>query len=131
MIYPRGVDSESLAAAGLLAALSRAAEILAELHHPFVRNEPFSYFVPPAGVRIGTAFTLPDGRELSFTVSIAAADGAFHVDGAVSVESDVLLALPRKTTSSIHDGLAVLDDYAAELAAPAGRFIDQQLDEIV
>jgi hypothetical protein len=76
-------------------------------------------------------FTLPDGRELSFSVSIAAVDGAFHVDGAVSVESDVLLALPRKTTSSIHDGLAVLDDYAAELAAPAGRFIDQQLDEIV
>lgn len=125
------MDSESLAAAGLLAALSRAAEILAELHHPFVRNAPFSYFFPPAGVRTGTAFTLPDGRELSFAVSIAAANGAFHVDGAVCVESDVLLGLPRKTTSSIHDGLAVLDDYAAELAAPAGRFIDQLLDEIV
>jgi hypothetical protein len=125
------VDSESSAAAGLLAALSRAAEILAELHHPFVRSQPFSYFFPPAGVRIGTAFTLPDGRELSFAVSIAADDGEFHVDGVVSVEGDVLLGLPRKTTPSIHDGIAVLDDYAGEVAAPAGQLIDQQLDNIV
>jgi hypothetical protein len=131
LIYPRGVDSESLAAAGLLAALSRAAEILAELHHPFARTEPFSYFFPPAGVRTGTVFTLPDGREVSFTVSIEAADGMFHVDGVVSVEGGLLLDLPRKSTPHIHDGLAILDDYAGEVAAPAARLIDRLLDEIV
>ncbi|MEU8244860.1 hypothetical protein [Nonomuraea sp. NPDC048916] len=125
------MDSESLAAAGLLAALSRAAGLLAELDHPFVRSEPFSYFVPPAGARTGTAFTLPDGRELCFTVSIAVFEGAFQVDGSIVVEGEVLLELPRKTTPDIRDGLAVLDDYAAELAAPAGRFIDEQLDNIV
>ncbi|MEV0596366.1 hypothetical protein [Nonomuraea cavernae] len=125
------MDSESLAAAGLLAALSRAAGLLAELHHPFVRSEPFSYFVPPAGARTGVAFTLPDGRELCFAVSIAVSEGAFHVDGSVSVEGEMLLELPRKTTPDLRDGLAVFDDYAAEVVAPAGRLIDEQLDSIV
>ncbi|NRQ32537.1 hypothetical protein HII36_11900 [Nonomuraea sp. NN258] len=125
------MDSESLAAAGLLAALSRASGILAELRHPFVRSAPFSYFVPPAGARTGNLFTLPDGREVLFAVSIAAADGAFHVEGAVTAEDEVLLALPRKSVPTIRAGVSVLDDYAAELAAPAGRFIDQLLDEIV
>ncbi|MGW0808408.1 hypothetical protein [Nonomuraea sp. NPDC002799] len=124
------MDSESLAAAGLLAALSRASEILAELRHPFVRSERFSYFLPPAGARTGSIFMLPDGREVRFEVSITASAGAFHVTGAITAEDDTLLELPRKTVSSIEDGLAVLDDYAGEVAAPAARMIDQLLDEI-
>ncbi|MEV0623186.1 hypothetical protein AB0I81_58415 [Nonomuraea sp. NPDC050404] len=125
------MDSESLAAAGLLAALSRAAGVLAELHHPFVRSAPFSYFVPPAGARVGTVFTLPDGREVCFAVSIAAAGGLFQVEGSVTAEDEVLLGLPRESMPGIHDGLQVLDDYAGEVAAAAGRLIDQLLDAIV
>ncbi|MEV0381948.1 hypothetical protein [Nonomuraea sp. NPDC050643] len=125
------MDSESLAAAGLLAALSRASEILAELHHPFVRSERFSYFLPPAGARVGAAFILPDGREVRFEVSISASGGAFHVKGSVTAEEESLLELPRKSVAGIHDGLAVLDDYAGEVAAPAARLIDQLLAEIV
>ncbi|TDE20481.1 hypothetical protein E1295_47160 [Nonomuraea mesophila] len=125
------MDSESLAAAGLLAALGRASEILAELHHPFVRSERFSYFFPPAGARTGTTFTLPDGREMRFEVSIAAADGAFHVTGEITAEGESLLDLPRKSVPGLGDALAVLDDYAGEVAAPAGRLIDQLLDGIV
>ncbi|MFC4011034.1 hypothetical protein ACFOY2_27660 [Nonomuraea purpurea] len=124
------MDSESLAAAGLLAALSRASEILAELHHPFVRSERFSYFLPPAGARTGAVFVLPDGREVRFEVSIAASSNAFHVEGAITSEDDALLELPRATVASIEDGLAVLDDYAGEVAAPAARMIDQLLEEI-
>ncbi|NUW33769.1 hypothetical protein HTZ77_20355 [Nonomuraea sp. SMC257] len=125
------MDSESLAAAGLLAAMSRAAASLAALRHPFVRSEPFCYFFPPAGVRAGTAFMLPDGREVRFTVSVAASDGAFHVEGAAWAEGEALLDLPACATSGIHDGIAVLDDYAAELVSSAARLIDQLLDELV
>jgi hypothetical protein len=125
------MDGESLAAAGLLEALSRASETLAELHHPFVRSERFSYFLPPAGARVGATFTLPDGREVRFEVSITVADGAFQVDGAVTAEDETLLQLPRKSVPGIHDGLAVLDDYAGEVAAPAARLLDGLLDEIV
>jgi hypothetical protein len=125
------VDGESAAAAALLAALSRATGILAELRHPFARSRPFSFFLPPAGARTGTAFVLPDGRELTFEVSIAASGNAFLVDGSVTVEGEVLLELPRHRTPGVHDGLAVLEEYAAELAQPAGRLLDQLLDEIV
>lgn len=125
------MDSESLAAAGLLAALSRASEILAELHHPFVRSEHFSYFFPPAGARVGATFTLPDGREVRFEVSIAAASTAFHVEGSITVEDETLLELPRKSVPDIHDALAELDEYVGEVAAPAARLIDQLLDEVV
>ncbi|MEO3869622.1 hypothetical protein ABGB18_12395 [Nonomuraea sp. B12E4] len=126
------MDSESLAAAGLLAALSRASETLAELRHPFVRSERFSYFLPPAGARVGTLFMLPDGREVRFEVSIAATGNSFQVTGVVTAEDGPpLLELPSKTFASIHDGLAVLDDYAGEVAAPAARLIDQLLDDIV
>lgn len=125
------MDSESLAASGLLAALSRASGILAELHHPFVRRESFSYFLPPAGVRTGTTFTLPDGREVRFEVSLTSSGGAFHVEGAITAEDDPLLELPRKSLQNIHDALTVLDDYASDVAAPADRTLDQLLDEIV
>ncbi|TMR97396.1 hypothetical protein [Nonomuraea basaltis] len=125
------MDSQSLAAAGLLAALSRASGILAELHHPFVRREHFSVFIPPAGARIRTAFTLPDGREVSFEVSIAASADAFHVEGSITAEDEIILALPRKSVLDIHDALVVLDDYAGDLAAPAGRTIDQLLEGLI
>ncbi|MGN9785122.1 hypothetical protein ACTMTF_27075 [Nonomuraea sp. ZG12] len=125
------MDGESAAAAALLAALSRATGILAELRHPFARSRHFSYFFPPAGARTGTAFVLPDGRELSFEVSIAVSGDAFHIDGSVTVEGEVLLELPRRRTSGVHEGLAVLEEYAAEVAQPAGRLLDQLLDEIV
>ncbi|WP_043630964.1 hypothetical protein [Nonomuraea candida] len=125
------MDSESLAAAGLLAALSRAAGVLAELHHPFVRSEPFSYLLPPAGARVGTLFTLPDGREVSFAVSIVVTRGAFVVEGGVTVEDEVLLALPGKSVPEIEDALAVLDDHAGEVAASAGRLIGQLWESIV
>jgi hypothetical protein len=125
------VDSESLAAAGLLTALSRAAGVLADLRHPFVRSASFSYFLPPAGARVGTVFTLPDGREVTFAVSIAVAGGAFQVEGEVTAEDEVLLGLPRKRSPEITDALAVLDDHAGEMAAAAGRLIDQLLDAIV
>ncbi|MEU0570239.1 hypothetical protein ABZ297_33305 [Nonomuraea sp. NPDC005983] len=125
------MDSESLAAAGLLAALSRAAELLSGLHHPFVRSAPFTYLIPPAGARTGTTFTLPDGREATFAVSIVARSGAFHVEGAAAVEGEDLLRLPAKSTHDIRAALVVLDEHAAELAQPAGRLLDQLLDEIV
>ncbi|MEO3889248.1 hypothetical protein [Nonomuraea sp. B5E05] len=125
------MGSESLAAAGLLAALTRASEILAELRHPFVRSERFSYFFPPAGARTGVTFILPDGREVRFEVSIAASDGAFHVAGAITAEGESLLDLPRKSLPGVSDALAVLDDYAGEVVAPAGRLIDRLLDEVV
>ncbi|MBB6346741.1 hypothetical protein ACWGH8_41835 [Nonomuraea muscovyensis] len=125
------MDGESLAATGLLAALSRAAELLAGLRHPFVRSEPYTYAVPPAGARTGIAFTLPDGRELRLEVSISAEGGAFHVAGAADAEGDVLLGLPHRAIPGIHDALVVFDDYAAELAGEAGRLVDGQLDEIV
>ncbi|MDP4500803.1 hypothetical protein [Nonomuraea turcica] len=125
------MDSESLAAAGLLAALSRASKILAELRHPLVRSEGFSYFFPDAGARIGTTFTLPDGREVRFEVSITVSAAAFQVEGAITAENDPLLELPRKSLPSISDGLAAFDDYVGEVAAPATRLIEQLLDEIV
>ncbi|MER6576399.1 hypothetical protein [Nonomuraea sp. NPDC001023] len=125
------MNGESLAAAGLLETLSRAAVVLAESRHPFVCSTPFSFFVPPAGVRVGTVFTLPDGREVSFAVSVAVAGDAFHVDGSVTVESDVLLELPRASAPAIQDALAVLEDHAGEVAAASGRLIDQLLEDIV
>ncbi|MFG3441190.1 hypothetical protein ACGF0J_28405 [Nonomuraea sp. NPDC047897] len=125
------MDSESQAAAGLLAGLSRAAEMLAALRHPFVRSEPYVYLLPPAGVRTGIAFTLPDGRELRLEVSLRAEHGAFHVTGTADAEGEVLLGLPRRAIPGILDALALFDDYAAELAGEAGRLVDGQLDEIV
>ncbi|MFC5833662.1 hypothetical protein [Nonomuraea insulae] len=125
------MDSESLAAVGLLAALGRASETLAELRHPFVRSERFSYFFPPAGVRVGATFMLPDGREVRFEVSMVASGGAFHVEGGIEAEDEKLLELPRKSVPGIHDGLAVFDDYMGEVAAPAARVIDRLLEEIV
>ncbi|NUO97780.1 MAG: hypothetical protein HOV96_05335 [Nonomuraea sp.] len=125
------MDSESLAAAGLLAALSRSAEILADLRHPFVRSRSFSFFVPPSGVRAGTAFTLPDGREVRFEVSFVTSDTVFHVDGGITVEGEPLLELPRRSLLNVHDAVAVLDDYAGDVAAPAARMLDGLLDEIV
>ncbi|MBF8191081.1 hypothetical protein ITP53_36310 [Nonomuraea sp. K274] len=125
------MDSASLAAAGLLEGLGRASEIFAELRHPFVRSERFSTFFPPAGARVGVCFILPDGREVRFEVSIAADGGAFHIAGSIFAEDDALLELPRQSVPDIHDGLAVLDDYAGEVAAPAGRLIDGLLDDIV
>jgi hypothetical protein len=122
------VDSESLAAAGLLAALSRASKILAELRHPLVRSEGFSYFFPDAGARIGTTFTLPEVR---FEVSITVSAAAFQVEGSITAENDPLLELPRKSLPRISDGLAAFDDYVGEVAAPATRLIEQLLDEIV
>lgn len=130
MIYAQAVDSESRAAARLLEALSRAAEIFAELHHPYVRSASFSYPVPPAGARIGTVFTLPDGREVSFMVSIAAIGDAWQVEGEAMVEDEVLIGLPRKSAPDVHGGLAVLDGYVGEVAAPAVRLVDGLLEEI-
>ncbi|GAA3662775.1 hypothetical protein GCM10022224_028430 [Nonomuraea antimicrobica] len=124
------MDSESLAAAGLLAALGRASETLAELHHPFVRSERFSHFFPPAGARVGVTFVLPDGREVRFEVSIAASGGAFHVEGGVEAEGEPLLELPRKSLPGVQDALAVFDDYVGEVAAPATRLIGQLLEEL-
>jgi hypothetical protein len=125
------VDSDSLAAAELLAALSRAAEILAGLGHPFVRSSPFTYFVPPAGVRTGTAFVLPDGREVRFAVSLTAADAVFRVEGVAESEGEALLDLPGRAAVDLRSALTVLDDYACELAGEARRLVDGLLDEIV
>ncbi|GAA1610154.1 hypothetical protein GCM10009733_002960 [Nonomuraea maheshkhaliensis] len=124
------MDSASLAAAGLLAALGRASEILAELRHPFARSERFTLFLPPAGVRVGTVVILPDGREVRFEVSIVTAGDVFHVDGGIDAEGESLLELPRKSVETIQDGLAVFDDYAGEVTAPAARVIDGLLEEL-
>ncbi|MGW4797969.1 hypothetical protein ACWEPC_36665 [Nonomuraea sp. NPDC004297] len=124
------MDSESRAAAGLLAALSRASEILAGLRHPFARSEHYSYFFPPAGARVGTALTLPDGREVRFEVSISACGDAFQVEGAVEAEGERLLELSRRSVRDLRDGLAVFDDYAAEVAAPAARLIGEMVEEL-
>ncbi|MFG2072131.1 hypothetical protein [Nonomuraea maritima] len=125
------MDGESLAAAELLEALSRASEILAELRHPFMRSEHFSYFLPSGGARVGTAFILPDGREVRFEVSIAASGEVFHIEGGITAEHETLLELPRRTVKDVHDAVAVLDDYVEEVKAPAGRTLDRLLEEIV
>ncbi|MEU4515626.1 hypothetical protein AB0G05_39550 [Nonomuraea wenchangensis] len=124
------MDSESLAAAGLLAALSRTVEIFADLRHPFVRHEHISTFFPPAGARVGVAFVLPDGREVRFEVSVAAGGDVFHVEGSITAESETLLDLPRKTLPDVEDALAALDDYACDVAEAANRTIDRLLEEI-
>ncbi|WP_157382979.1 hypothetical protein [Nonomuraea coxensis] len=124
------MDSESLAAAALLAALSRTVEIFAGLRHPFVRHEHVSTFFPPAGVRVGIAFVLPDGREVRFEVSVAAAGDVFHVEGSITAESETLLDLPRKALPDVLDAIAVLDDYASDVAEAANRTIDRLLEEI-
>ncbi len=131
LIYAREVDSESRAAAGLLATLTRVAHLLADLHHPFARSAAFSYYVPPAGTRMGTVFTLPDGREVQIALTVTSDARGFAVDGAITAEDEVLLALPRKRTPDIDEGLAVLDDYADQLARPAVRILDGLLDDIV
>jgi hypothetical protein len=130
------VDSESLAAAGLLAALSRTVEIFADLRHPFVRHEHISTFFPPAGVRVGIAFVLPDGREVRFEVSVAADGDVFHVEGSITADgstiadSETLLDLPRKTLPDVGAALDALDDYAGDVAEAANRTIDRLLEEI-
>ncbi|WP_157248854.1 hypothetical protein [Nonomuraea typhae] len=124
------MDSASLAAAALLSALSRAAGTLAELHHPFVPSLPFSYLHPPAGAVAGTVFTLPDGREVRFAVSIAVADGAYRVGGEVIAEDEALLDLPRKSVPELDDALELLDEYTAEVSEPAGRLLDELLEEL-
>ncbi|MGA5763404.1 hypothetical protein [Nonomuraea bangladeshensis] len=136
------MDSESLAAAGLLAALSRTVEIFADLRHPFVRHEHISTFFPPAGVRVGIAFVLPDGREVRFEVSVAADGDVFHVEGSITADgsitaegstiadSETLLDLPRKTLPDVGAALDALDDYAGDVAEAANRTIDRLLEEI-
>ncbi|MEW9553854.1 hypothetical protein [Nonomuraea sp. NPDC050783] len=125
------MDGESLAAAALLAALNRTSGIFAGLRHPFVRHEHISTLLPPAGVRVGIAFVLPDGREVRFEVSIAATGGAFHVEGSITAESETILALPRRALPDVRDALTVLDDYAGDVAEAAHRTIEQLLEEIV
>lgn len=129
--YAFRVDGGSLAAAELLEALSRASEILAELRHPFARSEHFSYFLPSGGARVGTAFVLPDGREVRFEVSIVASGDVFQVEGGITAEHETLLELPRKTVKDVHEGVAALDDYVGEVKAPAGQMLDRLLEEIV
>ncbi|GAA4514445.1 hypothetical protein ACIBF7_07920 [Nonomuraea sp. NPDC050478] len=131
MIYAGRVDGESLAAAALLAALGRAAGILSELRHPFVRGRPFSYVVPPAGVRTGAAFMLPDGREVTFAVLVAASGNGFRVEGGVTVEDEALVELPARHVPEVRGALALLDEYAAEVGERAGALLDNLLDEIV
>ena len=125
LIYAREVDSESRAAAGLLATLTRVARVLADIHHPFARSTPFSYFLPPGGARAGTRFTLPDGREVSFEVTITSDERGFRVLGRGEEE------LPPASTPDIHDALSTLDDYADRLARSAVRILDRLLDDIV
>ncbi|WP_327088065.1 hypothetical protein OIE66_38010 [Nonomuraea sp. NBC_01738] len=124
------MDSESLAVAAMLAALSRAASILADLRHPFVRSLPYSYLVPPAGAAAGTIFTLPDGREVRFGVSLAHADHEFHVDAEVTAEDEPLLTIPRLSTRDALEALAVLDSYTSEVADPMPRLLDDLLDAL-
>jgi len=131
VIYAAGVDGESRAAAALLAALGRVAGILSELHHPFVRGRPFSYVVPPAGMRLGTVFVLPDGREVTFAVLVAASGDGFRVEGGAEVEGEALVGLPAVHVPEIEAALEVLDEYAGEVAQSAGRLLDNLLDELV
>jgi hypothetical protein len=131
VIYAAGVDGDSLAAVELLGALGRAAGILSELRHPFVRSRPFSYVVPPAGVRAGTAFMLPDGREVTFAVLVAASERGFRVEGGAAVEDEPLLELPTKHVPEVRAAVALLDEYVSEVAGQAGRLVDNLLDEIV
>ncbi|MGI5268581.1 hypothetical protein ACQEUU_05475 [Nonomuraea sp. CA-218870] len=125
------MDGDSLAAADLLAALGRVAGILSALRHPFARSRPFSYVVPPAGVRTGNAFMLPDGREVTFAVLVAASGDGFRVEGGATVEDEPLLSLPAVHAPELRRALALLDEYAAEVAGAAGRLLDGALDEIV
>ncbi|WP_146607763.1 hypothetical protein [Spongiactinospora gelatinilytica] len=123
------MDSESRAAADLLAALCRAAEGFAMLRHPFIRREPLSR-LDPARAIVGTDFVLPDGRVARFAVTLAAGDDVFHVGGDVSVEERVLLDLPGHATAGVREALAVFDEYTSEVLARAPVFLDQLIEEI-
>ncbi|MEU4542027.1 hypothetical protein [Nonomuraea dietziae] len=123
------MDSESRAAAGLLAAMSRAAAMFDELRHPFVRREQLTYF-QPAGWTTGVLFTLPDGRTVRFSVSFAHSETFFHVSGEALVEERALVELPTKSTGSIHEALALLEGHVGEVVSPARRLLDQLLEEI-
>ncbi|MEU7003426.1 hypothetical protein [Nonomuraea sp. NPDC046570] len=123
------MDSESRAAAGLLAALSRAAARLDELRHPFVRREPFSYFAP-SGATTGVHFVLPDGRTVRFAVSVAVSESAFHISGEALVEERSLVELAGKTTASVHEALELLEDYVEEVVSPGRRLLQSLIEEI-
>ncbi|RBQ14116.1 hypothetical protein DP939_42390 [Spongiactinospora rosea] len=123
------MDSESRAAADLLAALCRAAEGFAKLRHPFIRREPLSRLDPARAV-VGTDFVLPDGRMVRFAVTLAAGDDGFRVGGEVSVEERVLLDLPAHSTAAVREALAVFDDYTAEVLSRAPLFLEELIEEI-
>jgi hypothetical protein len=124
------VDSASLAAASLLTALTRSAATLAAVGHPFARSTPFSHPAPPAGSAMGTVITLPDGREVRFAVWFGYADDAFHIEGEVVAEDEVLVGLPRTSTPDLGAALAALDHCTVEVTAPAGRILDRLLEDL-
>ncbi len=110
--------------------LNRALELFTELHHPFVRSRAFSHLIPPAGATAGTVFTLPDGREVLFSVAIRQEGNAFAVDATAAVEEKNLLTLPRRSAPDIHSALNLLESYLAEVVDSSRRLVDDLLDEV-
>jgi hypothetical protein len=123
------VDSDSQAALQLLGALCRAGEGFAGLRHSLVRREVFSRFDPARAIT-GAVFTLPDGREVRFEVSIGVLGGIFQVEGEISVEETVLLDLPRTATAVIGEALGALDRYAEEVRSRVPWILDELVEEL-
>lgn len=130
MIYPRDVDTGSQAAAALLVSLGRAVEVFHHLDHPYVRHQAFSYLIPDGGGATGTVFTLPDGREVHFSVSVRLLNGAFRVEGTAAVEDEALLSLPVQLVPELDQALAVLENYVDEVSEPVRRLVDDLLEEL-
>lgn len=123
------MDSESRAAAGLLAAMSRAAAAFDELRHPFLRRESLTWF-QPGGWTTGVLFTLPDGRAVRFSVSFAHSEAFFQVSGEAMVEERALVELPTVSAESIHEALSMLDEQVGEVVSPARWLLEQLIEEI-
>ncbi|GAA4101133.1 hypothetical protein [Nonomuraea soli] len=124
------MDIEGQGAAALLVSLGRASEVFFHLDHPHVRHQAFSYLIPDGGAATGTVFTLPDGREVHFSVSFALRDGAFRIEGTAAVEDEALLSMPVRLLPDLHEAIAVLERYVDEVTEPVRRLVDELLEEL-
>ncbi|MEV0583110.1 hypothetical protein [Nonomuraea sp. NPDC050310] len=124
------MDSDSQAAGAVLAALGQTVAVFTELHHPYVRHQAFSYLLPAGGAVAGTVFTLPDGREVHFAVTLGFTGDSFTVSGTAAVEDSELLSLPPRTLHNLDDALSVLDSYVDEIAESSRRLVDTLFEDL-
>jgi hypothetical protein len=76
-------------------------------------------------VRLGMWFTLPDGREMVFELTLRPEhDGVWAIGGAITLEDDTLLRLQEAGTG---EPAALLERYADDLLQPARWHLDQAI----